>query len=116
MNDKAFEMITLLLKIVLVAMSGFLIPALRTWILSKTTPGQRKEAEYWVKLAVKVAEEIYKEKGQGKLKKEYVLKWLNDNKIPLTSGQADVLIELIVEEFKRHGWNAGTVIRLKSEG
>lgn len=116
MNDKAFEMVTLLLKIVLVAMSGFLIPVLRAWILSKTTLEQRKEAEYWVKLAVKVAEEIYKDKGQGKLKKEYVLKWLNDNKIPLTAEQADVLIELIVSEFNKYGWDSETIVQKKVEG
>lgn len=42
------------------------------YILSKTTKEQREEYYFGTKLAVSAAEQIYKEKGQGQLKKKYV--------------------------------------------
>lgn len=101
MNEFVFELLKLLVMILGVIVTYRVIP----WIKAKTTTEQRKETEYWIKIAVQVAEQIYKEKGQGFLKKEYVLEWLNSNGIKLTVGQADMLIDLIVKQFNEMGWN-----------
>ena len=54
----------------------------------------------WVTIAVKAAQQIYKESGQGKEKFEYVSKWISEKfKIP----EADLknLIESAVFELKK---------------
>lgn len=103
MNDFTME----LLKVAIILIGTVITYVLVPYIRSKTTPAQRKEAEYWVKLAVMFAEQIYKEKGKGQLKKDYVLQWLNRNNIHITVGQADILIDLVVERFNKNGWNEG---------
>lgn len=109
MKPEVFEVIKLALQLLLVVMTTLAIPALKRWIDSKTTAEQRKEAEYWITLAVQVAERIYKDKGQGPLKKEWVMKWLSDNGVKLTAEQLDVLIDMIVEEFNKNGWNKAVI-------
>lgn len=69
------------------------------YILSKTTKEQREDYYFWTKLAVQAAEQIYREKGQGKLKKEYVVDFLVSKGINLTVQELDVLIEAAVKEL-----------------
>ena len=59
---------------------------------------------FWTKLAVQIAEEIYKEKGQGMLKKETVIDFLNKNGIKMSIEQIYFLIDTIVTEFNKNGW------------
>ncbi|HHY14248.1 MAG TPA: holin [Thermoanaerobacterales bacterium] len=68
-------------------------------ILQKTTKQQRENIYFWVTVAVQAAEMIYKEKGQGKLKKEYVITFLQSKGINLTVQELDVLIEAAVLEL-----------------
>lgn len=100
MNEFTMELLKLLIMVLGAVVTYKLIP----WIKAKTTAEQRKEAEYWIKVAVQIAEQIYKVKGQGMLKKDYVLEWLNKNCIKITAGQADILIDLVVKEFNKKGW------------
>lgn len=100
MNEFVFEVLKILIMLLGAVVTYKLIP----FIKAKTTENQREEAEYWIKTAVKFAEIIYKEKGQGGLKKEYVLEWLNKNGIRITSSQADMLIDLVVDQFNKKGW------------
>ena len=54
----------------------------------------------WVKIAVKAAEQIYKESGKGKEKFEYVSKWIAEKfKIPET--ELKNLIESAVFELNK---------------
>lgn len=101
MDEFVFELLKALIMVLGVIVTYKVIP----WLKAKTTAEQRKEAEYWIKIAVQVAEQIYRDKGQGLLKKEYVLEWLNKNGINITLGQADMLIDLIVQQFNKKGWN-----------
>lgn len=84
-----------------------LIGAIITYVIvpyinSKTTEKQRDNAKFWVQVAVGAAEQIYKEKGQGKLKKKYVLNFLNSKGIDIDDEQLDVLIEAAVYELNRN--------------
>lgn len=81
-----------------------LIGAITTYIIvpyfkSKTTKEQRENIYFWVKVAVTAAEQIYREKGQGKIKKEYVVDFLTTRGIDITIQELDVLIEAAVKEL-----------------
>ena len=54
---------------------------------------------FWVTVAVGAAEQIYKEKGQGKEKKEYVVEFLDSIGVKLTIEELNVLIESAVKEL-----------------
>lgn len=105
MKQEIFEIILMLIKVGLIVISAFLIPSVKRWIETNTSEKQRLELLYWAEKGIKFAENIYKEKGQGLLKKEFVLDWLAKNKINVTPEQADVVIETIVDYFNRKGWN-----------
>ena len=100
MNEFIFELLKLLIMVFGAIITYRIIP----WIKAKTTAEQRKEAEYWTRIFVKLAEQIYIDRGQGALKKEDVLEWLNSNGIKLTITQMEALIDVIVEEFNSKGW------------
>jgi Skp family chaperone for outer membrane proteins len=66
---------------------------------SKTTAVQREEIEYWVTKAVNAAEQIYKEKGMGLVKKQDVLDFLKSKGYDITDEAIDKLIEAAVKEL-----------------
>lgn len=108
MNNEVFEIVQLVLQIALIIITAFIVPAIRKYLNSKTTKEQREEFMYWTNLAIKIAEDIYKERGQGKIKKEYVLEYLNNlnNKtLKLNNEQISSLIDMIVAEFNKNGWD-----------
>ena len=105
MKQEIFEIILMLIKVGLLVISAFLIPSVKRWIDGNTSEKQRAELWHWSGIGIKLAEIIFKEKGQGPLKKEFVLDWLAKNKINVTPEQADVVIETIVDYFNRKGWN-----------
>ena len=71
------------------------------YVKSKTTEKQRDNAKFWVQVAVSAAEQIYNEKGQGKIKKQYVVNFLNEKGIAITDEQLDALIEAAVYEVNK---------------
>jgi len=84
-----------------------LLGAIITYILvpyikSKTTEDQRDNVKFWVQVAVNAAEQIHREKGQGKIKKQYVLSFLNERGIRITSEQLDTLIEAAIFEINKN--------------
>jgi len=78
-----------------IIITGLIIP----FIMQKTTKEQRDNICFWVSTAVKAAEMIYKEAGQGKLKKEYVVNFLVARGINITEQELDTLIEAAVKEL-----------------
>lgn len=81
-----------------------IIGAIFTFVLvplfkAKTTSEQRENIYFWVSVAVNGAEMIYAEKGQGKLKKEYVLEFLSNKRIKISTEELDILIEAAVKEL-----------------
>ena len=105
MDSNMFEIAKLVLQIALLVATVFVIPSVKKWMEANTTKEQREEAKFWTGIAVKAAESIYKEKGQGQLKKEWVLEWLNKNNVKITMEQANILIDMVVQEFNKNGWN-----------
>lgn len=97
MNNVTIEIMTILISLVGALIGYLLIP----YIKSKTTAEQQQNVMFWVRVAVSAAEQIYKEKGQGKQKKEYVLEFLGSIGLKITEEEADVLIEAIVQELKK---------------
>lgn len=77
--------------------TGVIIP----FVKSKTTSSQQQTILFWVNIAVKAAEQLYKEVGQGEVKKEYVKDFLNKFGINITDEQANVLIEACVNELNK---------------
>jgi len=81
-----------------------LLGAIITYIVipfmkERTTKEQRENLMFWVRVAVQAAEQIYNEKSEGALKKEYVINFLSQKGIVVTEGQIDILIEAAVFEL-----------------
>lgn len=85
------------LSIVSVLVTGVLVPLL------KEKYGKEKALSVMeaVDIAVKAAEQIYKETGQGNLKKQYVLMRLNEQGFKVTEKELDDMIEASVLELNR---------------
>ena len=85
------------LSIVSVLVTGVLVPVL------KQKYGKEKvlSAMEAVDIAVKAAEEIYKETGQGDLKKKYVLMRLNEKGFKITEKDLDEMRKASVLELNR---------------
>lgn len=104
MNEQIFDIVVMALRVVLMAVTVFLLPKVKAWIEANTTAKEREDAVFWTKLAVRMAEEIWKERGQGKFKKEYVVEWLGKNGVKISASQMDTLIEMVVTEYNKNGW------------
>lgn len=91
--------IEVIVKVLIPILGAIITYILVPLILQKTTKEQRNNIYFWVKIAVGAAEQIYKEKGQGKLKKEYVVDFLVSKGINITIQELDVLIEAAVKEL-----------------
>ena len=85
------------LSIVSVLVTGVLVPLL------KQKYGREKVLSVMeaVDIAVKAAEEIYKETGQGDLKKQYVLMRLNEQGFKVTEKDLDDMRKASVHELKQ---------------
>lgn len=85
------------LSIVSVLVTGVLVPLL------KQKYGKEKVLSVIeaVNIAVKAAEQIYKETGQGNLKKQYVLMRLNEQGFKVSEKELDDMIEASVLELNR---------------
>lgn len=83
--------ITLIAAIV----TTFLIP----WIKSKIDAAKLAQIVEWVGIAVRAAEQIYKESGMGAKKKQYVLDFLEDKGFTLDPNSINAMIEAAVKEL-----------------
>lgn len=91
--------IDIIVKVVIPILGAIITYILVPFFKSKTTKQQRENIYFWVRVAVQAAEMIYREKGQGMLKKEYVVKFLTSKGIGITTEELDVLIEAAVKEL-----------------
>lgn len=55
----------------------------------------------WVQIAVKAAEQIYRESGMGEQKKKYVQEFLEKKGVKLDMDTIDTLIESYVHELQK---------------
>lgn len=81
--------------------AAYVIPYLKNK-LSDDKYGQLIEM---INIAVMAAEQIYRETGMGKIKKEQVVSvvtaWMNEHGINISAGQLDQLIEAAVYELNK---------------
>jgi len=91
--------IDVIVKVIIPILGAIITYLIVPFIKQKTTKEQRENIYFWVKVAVQAAEMIYKEKGQGELKKEYVVDFLTSKGIKITIEELDVLIEAAVKEL-----------------
>lgn len=91
--------VDLIIKVIIPILGAVITYFVIPWIRANTSQKQRDEVYFWVTVAVGAAEQIYKEKGQGIEKKEYVIKFLSSLGINLTLEELNVLIESAVKEL-----------------
>ena len=93
----AVNVFYVILSIVSVLITGVLVPLL------KQKYGREKVLSIMdaVDLAVKAAEQMYKETGQGDLKKKYVLMRLNEQGIKISEKELDDMRRASVLELNR---------------
>lgn len=85
------------LSIVSVIVTGIIIPLLK----QKYGQDKIKSTMDLVTIAVRAAEQIYRESGQGNLKKMYVIQYLKDKGVKVTEDELDAMIESAVLELNR---------------
>ncbi|NMW85514.1 phage holin [Peptoniphilus sp. AGMB00490] len=86
-----------ILSIISVLITGVLIPYLK----NKNAQNKTENILNSVEIAVKAAEQIYKESGKGELKKEYVLRRLQEMGLKLSEKELDDMIEASVLELNK---------------
>ena len=91
--------IDIIVKVLIPILGAILTYLIVPFIKQKTTKEQRENTYFWVQVAVNAAEQIYNQKGQGKLKKDYVVDFLVSKGINITIQELDVLIEAAVKEL-----------------
>ena len=91
------QVIVALIGLIGVVLSTVVVPLLR----SKTTAQKWENAMFWVRLAVKSAEQIYDQQGLAEKKKAFVEKFLLEHNIKLDPDQVDVAIEAAVLEIQK---------------
>lgn len=105
MKKEYFEIVVMILKLLLLIMSVVVVPYVQKYLKQNTTKEQRENALFWIKQVTRIAEEVYKSKGAGELKKQYVIEWLEKNGVRLSDEQLSVLIDMVVKEYNKNGWN-----------
>lgn len=85
--------LNLVLVIISIIISRYLVP----WLKEKYTAEKVSNIYEQVSKAVQAAQKIYKESGQGVLRKEYVIAYLKKININITDAELDVLIESAVK-------------------
>lgn len=104
MSAERFELVKMILELVLYVLSAMVVPAVFLFIRQRTTREQRKDVLYWTDFAVNMAERIYKDRGMGPIKKDFVLSWLRENGVFLSESQADFVIDMIVAWYNSVDW------------
>lgn len=97
---EAFDFVKIayvILAMVSVVITKILIP----YIKEKTNAEDIANTLAMVEIAVKAAEQIYNKAGQGRLKKEYVVQYLNDRGIKVDERDLDNMIEATVLELNK---------------
>ena len=97
MDDVLMQIIKLMITIAGLVITYYLVPFLKEKV------GEQKfdETYNWVAIAVNAAEQIFNKPNMGEMKKEYVLKFLNEKGVNLPEDDLDALIEAVVYEINR---------------
>lgn len=94
------EIVTLVMRIVLVLITTFLIP----WVKKKIDAEKLLEVRKWTMIAVEAAEMIYDGMDMGETKKAFVEEFLKRKGFSLDADEVDKLIEAAVLEMNNALW------------
>jgi hypothetical protein len=89
------QVLEALIALLVAAVTAFVIP----WIRGKMNAESLALVAGWVRIAVTAAEQIYKESGSGKDRKNYVLGFLEEKGIRIDDTAIDAMIESAVFEI-----------------
>lgn len=93
------------ITIIIEALIGILVAVITTfiipWIKEKIDTERYEKAKNAVVIAVKAAEQIYRETGLGKEKKAYVVNFLCDKGFIFDEEYIDAMIEAAVLELQK---------------
>ena len=90
-----YQVLQVILALVSLVITGMLIPLIKT----KISKDKLEKALVVTEIAVKAAEQIYKETGQGVIKKKYVIDYIKKSGLNLTDDEINALIESAVKEL-----------------
>lgn len=85
------------LSLISAIITYFVIPMMK----SKTTSETYAQIQFWTKIAVEAAEQLYNEPNMGQAKKEFVVEFLNKRGYKLDGDALDKMIEAAVLELKQ---------------
>lgn len=95
MNDITFNILKIVISVVMALVGYYLVP----FIKEKLKEAKNKELVDAIKIAVRAAEQTFKESGMGKAKKDdvlnYICVWLAKNNIKITDTQLDEIDRMI---------------------
>lgn len=93
------------ITIIIEALIGILVAVITTfiipWIKEKIDTERYEKAKNAVVIAVKAAEQIYRETGLGKEKKAYVVNFLREKGFVFDEEYIDAMIEAAVLELQK---------------
>lgn len=112
MSDITYEILKIVAMICVLLITRYLIP----WIKSEIGTDKIDMATEWIKNAVLFAQQTMWAKS-GTDRKRYVVNFITklceDNNVPLTEEQIDVILESCVKQMKIEE-NANTTIKISS--
>lgn len=101
MNDITFIVLKLVISVSFALITAYLIPLIKNKIASE----KYKDLVDIVKVGVNAAEQVFKESGMGRVKKEdviiFVNGWMNENGVKISEKQLSQLIEAAVFEMNK---------------
>lgn len=109
------EIIKIAIQLVIALITLIVLPKLKTFLDCKVDEDDLKTILEWVKIAVEAAEQIYKQSGMGKVKKEYVENFLASKGIYYDKDEIDALIESAVFNLNEERKKKGLVLLDESE-
>ena len=90
-----YQVLQVILALVSLVITGMLIPLIKT----KISKDKLEKALVVTEIAVKAAEQIFKETGQGVIKKKYVIDYIKKSGLNLSDDEINALIESTVKEL-----------------
>lgn len=100
--------LTPLFQAIIALLCAVITPRLVRWLNAKLDAADREELQFWTKLAVAAAEQLFK-RSEADLKKQYVFDFLNERGFTIDFDEIDKAIEAAVLELHAglYGKNGG---------
>lgn len=91
------QVLSAVITLAVALITTFFVP----WLKQKVSAEKLSMIKLWTKVAVEAAEQVYKDAGMGKFKKQYVIDFLESKGYMVDEEELDNLIESSVLELKK---------------